>query len=124
MTKELNALAETAKTSDDPYFLVAGRAAAATAAARRRRRRSRRSVAKLQKDDGHARRGRRRASPLGRPRPADRDDGPGGAGLAEGQPGAFDAPVRTGGPQWIGQQRGGYGGVRLDAVHDPGAEGA
>ena len=87
VTKELNALAEQAKTSNDPYFL-----SLVANSLHQPRPDGRRRVALLQKvaerPEGRrpSRRGADEHHRFGRPRPADRDDGPGGAGLAEGQP--------------------------------------
>ena len=86
VTKELDALAEQAKTSKDPYFLAlvanslinrdqAGRGG--RPAEDRRRPAEGRRPSRRREDEHHR---------LGRPRSADRDDGPGGPGLAEGQP--------------------------------------
>ena len=85
-------------------LLNAGRSKEALALLKTRGRQSRRKTAAWTRSrDEHHR--------LGRPRPADRDDGPGGAGLAEGeQPGRFQRCRCDKAVKWIGQQRGGYGG--------------
>jgi hypothetical protein len=109
VTTELNAVAEQAKTSKDPYFLALvanslinrGQTADATDLLKK--------LAAAQNDDGHLDAERTSITGSG-----GRDLQVETTGLAvlawlKGNPGEFNAPVQKA-IKWIGQQRGGYGG--------------
>jgi hypothetical protein len=109
VTAELNALAEQARTSKDPYFLALvagslinrGRTAEATALLK--------TVASLQKEDGHL-----DAEQTSITHSAGRDLQIETTALAvlgwlKANPGTFNAAVQKA-VRWIGRQRGGFGG--------------
>ena len=107
LTKELERLAGQAKASKDPYFLslvadslVTGTNSGGDREIRLARPAEGRRTSGRGEDEHHR---------LRRPRLADRDDGPGGAGLAEGQPRPFQRRLQNA-VKWISQQRSGYGG--------------
>ena len=124
VTKELNVLAEQAKTADDPYFLalvangLLNRDRADEAAAILHK-----LAGKLTKDgflDGA------KTSITGSvgPDAPDRDDGPGRAGLAQGQPAGRVHAGRAVGGHLDRQAARRLRRLRLDAIDDPGPQGA
>jgi anti-sigma factor RsiW len=108
VAKELNALAEQAKTSDDPYFL----ALVANALANRSRTGEATAllgkIARAQKDDGHLDATRTSITGSGGRDLQIETTALAVLGWLKVNPGAFNAPVRKA-VRWIGQQRGGHG---------------
>jgi hypothetical protein len=109
VTKELNALAEKAKASKDPYFLalvansLINRARTADAVALLR------AVAKMQKEDGHLDAERTSITGSGGRDLQIETTALAVLGWLKGNPGEFAAPVSKA-VRWVGKQRGGYGG--------------
>jgi hypothetical protein len=109
VSAELNALAEQAKTSKDPYFLalvansLINRAKTADGVALLK------AVAAAQKEDGHLDAEKTSITGSGGRDLQIETTALAVLGWLKANPGAFNAPVRKA-VQWIGRQRGGYGG--------------
>ncbi len=109
VTIELNALAEQAKTSKDPYFLalvansLINRARAADGTALLKK------VAEVQKEDGHLDAERTSITGSGGRDLQIETTALAVLGWLKANPGEFNAAVQKA-IRWIGQQRGGYGG--------------